>query len=1146
MMASICHSKCKSASSRHATMLLILRLLSVAAISSFLGHNDIGDNNNHAKPAEEIIRCIESEMKALLAIQSDMYDPGNWLSSWNNDDCCKWRGVTCDNTTSGHVTRLDLRYPYSTDYYDDIGASKVNPSLLELKHLKYLDLSMNYFAGAHIPKMIALLVHLEYLNLSYTSFSGLIPPQLGNLSSLRRLGLGSDSYDLLRANDLDWLSRIPSLEYLDMRRVNLSQATSWLHQINSIPTLQVLLLRSTQLPPVPSPLPPFNLIALSMLDLSFSNNSTDSLLRWFSNGSRSLEYLYLSDCNYSGNIDMETLQVVVGALGKLKELDLSYNDISGEISGILRNVNRSLEYLDLSSNGLTGDISQMLGDLTRLRHLNLAWNQISEIPRNVNGSLEYLDLSNNQLTGDITQVLGDLTRLRHLDLASNQISKIPRNVSRSLEYLDLRNNRLTGDIPQMLGDLTRLRSLDLGSNQIVGEIPPTMGNLVHLEYLDLSSNNITGQLPQTMGNLQNLGYLVLDNNFIIGEIPETMGRLFNLRLLDLSNNHLRGQMPRTLGGLCKLIILDLSDNNVDGELTYLFDGLLSNCPQGSKLSYLNLEANHLSGMIPASMGHLSQLEEVYLSSNSLLGDITESHFSNLTNLVYLNISHNSLNVILPNDWYPPFNASSIDMSFCRIVGKFPDWIRTQMNLEQLYLSGVGLSGNLPPWFSEYIEANSLEELVLSSNHLNGSLPYSLCDFMDLSNNSFSGLIPLSFVNSTSATVLSLSYNNINGSIPSFFCNLTALQVLDLSSNKLSGKIPNCHSSFPSSLQSLHLNSNNLCGTLPSFLAHCIKLETLNLGENKLYGEIPTWMGRNLSSLKILCLRSNLFHGVIPINIANLTFLHVLDISSNNLFGSIPSSIGNFSSMIVIENSAQPHSYGRCSVINRCIYGRAFDDYFYKESTLITAKGSTKDYTYTILSLVASIDLSNNSLSGEIPEELTNLLGLRFLNLSNNYLIGRIPEKIGAMGQLESLDLSVNHLSGEIPLSLSALNFLNYLNLSHNNLSGRIPTSTQLSTLDPSIYAGNANLCGRPLKECPSNAAPHGGDEESGDKLEILLKCTFTVLGFVVGFWVSVGTIIMKQSTRIALFCWVDNIYDWIYMQFAVKFLKLKSKLQGMK
>jgi Leucine-rich repeat (LRR) protein len=59
------------------------------------------------------------------------------------------------------------------------------------------------------------------------------------------------------------------------------------------------------------------------------------------------------------------------------------------------------------------------------------------------------------------------------------------------------------------------------------------------------------------------------------------------------------------------------------------------------------------------------------------------------------------------------------------------------------------------------------------------------------------------------------------------------------------------------------------------------------------------------------------------------------------------------------------------------------------------KGEEYEYRQ-LLALVTSMDLSSNNLIGEIPEELTSLYGLRFLNLSNNQLHGKIPEKINAM------------------------------------------------------------------------------------------------------------------------------------------------------
>nr|XP_018686913.1 PREDICTED: receptor-like protein 12 [Musa acuminata subsp. malaccensis] len=660
------------------------------------------------------------------------------------------------------------------------------------------------------------------------------------------------------------------------------------------------------------------------------------------------------------------------------------------------------------------------------------------------------------------------------------------------------------------------------------------GDLINLESLDLSQNKISGQIPETIENLQNIRSLYLYDNFIIGQIPETFNRLYNLQFLDVSRNHLTRLVAETLNGLCNLSFIDLSHNHIGGELSYLIDSLL-HCEQRATL-YLSISGNNLSGIVPSSMGQLSALQVLDLSSNLLEGNITEAHFSKLTNLEHLDISYNSLNVILPDDWFPPFNANLIIMSSCHLGTRFPVWIQTQTNLKYLSLSEVGLSGNLPTWFSDI--STSLWYLNLSSNNLNGPLPTAPPgEVIDLSNNSFVGPIPLSFANGPYLQILSLSHNNINGSFFSFFCNLNSLRVLDLSNNNLSGTVSKCHKSFPTSLQSLHLNHNNLSGRFPSFLKHCEQLVTLDLGENNLFDEIPIWMGENLLSLRVLSLKSNLFYGTIPVHIANLTSLQVLDLSSNNLSGSIPSSLGNFNAMVEIQHDTT-------SLLH------LVDGGYYGESIVITAKGYDIQYT-TILSLVTSIDLSNNNLSGEIPRELTKLHGLHFLNLSKNHLRGTIPEKIGSMEQLESLDLSMNNLTGDIPSSFSSLNFLSHLNLSHNNLSGRIPTAGgQMSTFidDPSIYDGNEYLCGTPLPECPGDAAhqspPHEQEEKNGDRLETVWEITSIVMGFVVGFWSFVGTMIMKQSIRIAFFRFFDKAYDWCYVQLAVGCARLKSKRQS--
>ena len=82
--------------------------------------------------------------------------------------------------------------------------------------------------------------------------------------------------------------------------------------------------------------------------------------------------------------------------------------------------------------------------------------------------------------------------------------------------------------------------------------------------------------------------------------------------------------------------------------------------------------------------------------------------------------------------------------------------------------------------------------------------------------------------------------------------------------------------------------------------------------------------------------------------------------------------------------------------------------------------------------------SANQLTGEIPRELANLLDLEVLGLSANRLTGEIPVWLGDLSDLEVLDLSANRLTGEIPTELGKLSNLEALSLNANRLTGEIP------------------------------------------------------------------------------------------------------------
>ena len=160
----------------------------------------------------------------------------------------------------------------------------------------------------------------------------------------------------------------------------------------------------------------------------------------------------------------------------------------------------------------------------------------------------------------------------------------------------------------------------------------------------------------------------------------------------------------------------------------------------------------------------------------------------------------------------------------------------------------------------------------------------------------------------------------------------------------------------------------------------------------------------------------------------------------------------------------------------------------------------------------------------MPLELTTLMKLWTLNLSMNHLTGIIPSRIGNMESIETLDLSINQISGSIPPSMVSLTFLNHLNLSYNNFSGNVPTGNQFNSLvDPSIYEGNAALCGYPLPDCEDNGetpqVPSGGGEE----FEWLGFIISIVIGFILGFWGVCGSLVINKSWRQAYFHFIDRM-----------------------
>ncbi|XP_023900164.1 receptor-like protein EIX1 [Quercus suber] len=330
------------------------------------------------------VKCIHTEREALLSFKKGLTDPSCRLSSWVSGDCCQWRGIECNNK-SYPVTKLDLRNA-------GLGG-KINASLIHLKYVNYLDLSENDFIGIQIPEFFGMLENLIYLNLSSASFSGRILPHLGNLSSLIHLDLKDNGdFSPLYSRNMDWLSGLSSLKYLDMTGVNFSGVEAdWLQAVNTLPSLLELHLSYCTIP-----YDFVNLRNIEDLDLGFNHKISDQLPSFF------------------------------GIFCKLKTLDLSMNNFSGSVDSFLGNfstsLNNSMESLDLSSNRLAGKIPDSLGRLGSLTKLILDSNSFpGSIPSSIGNlsSLQLFSLSENEMNGTIPESLGQLSKLVSLNLELN-------------------------------------------------------------------------------------------------------------------------------------------------------------------------------------------------------------------------------------------------------------------------------------------------------------------------------------------------------------------------------------------------------------------------------------------------------------------------------------------------------------------------------------------------------------------------------------------------------------------------------------------------------------------------------------------------------------------------------------------------------
>ncbi|XP_017982778.1 PREDICTED: probable inactive receptor kinase At5g10020 [Theobroma cacao] len=434
-----------------------------------------------------------------------------------------------------------------------------------------------------------------------------------------------------------------------------------------------------------------------------------------------------------------------------------------------------------------------------------------------------------------------------------------------------------------------------------------------------------------------------------------------LQNLSISSNQWTGTISN-IGSILSLEFLDLSSNAFHGAIP-------SGIVNLKNLVLLNLSSNHFEGTFPSGFSNLKRLKYLDLRSNGFSGDIMNL-LSQLESVVHVDLSSNQLSGSLDLGLGSSSFVSSIqylNISHNLLVGELfaHDGMPYFDSLEVFDAGNNQLVGTIPSF--NFIV--SLRILRLGNNQLSGSLPEALLQEssmilseLDLSLNQLEG--PVGSITSATLKKLNISSNKLSGSLP---IKIGHCAILDLSSNMLSGDLSRIQG-WGNYVEIIELSSNSLTGTLPNQTSQFLRLTTFKVSDNSLQGALPAVLG-TYPELKVIDLSRNHLTGALLPSFFTSTKLTDLNLSGNNFTGSIPlQKIQNIPSVSSAEN----------------------------------------------LSLV-TLDLSFNSLSGHLPQEIAKFHNLEFLNLSNNKFEGSISDSLP--DKLKGFNVSFNNFSGAIPDNL---------------------------------------------------------------------------------------------------------------------------------